>query len=72
MVRTISSTSLETTQSGNASTSANALNNAHLPSITGMPAIGPISPRPSTAVTVRDDRNQIVAARVLVAETDRP
>ena len=49
-VFTISSTSFERTQSGNASTSANTLNNAHLPSITGIPASGPISPSPSTAV----------------------
>ena len=33
-----------------ASTSPKALNNAHLPSITGIPASGPISPSPNTAV----------------------
>ena len=49
-VRTISSTSLERTHRGNASTSAKVLNRAHLPSMTGMPASGPMSPRPSTAV----------------------
>ena len=49
-VRTISSTSLLRTQSGMASTPPKALNSAHLPSITGMPASGPMSPRPSTAV----------------------
>ena len=35
---------------GKASTSAKALNSIALPSITGSPASGPISPRPSTAV----------------------
>ena len=35
---------------GKAATSPKALNRAHLPSITGMPASGPMSPRPSTAV----------------------
>ena len=48
-VLTNSSTSLVLTQSGNASTPPNSLNSAHLPSITGIPASGPISPRPSTA-----------------------
>ena len=47
---TISSTSLERTQRGKASTPAKAWNRAHLPSMTGMPASGPMSPRPSTAV----------------------
>ena len=50
MVWTMVSVSLESMQSGNASTSANSLNSTHLPSITGMPAAGPMSPRPSTAV----------------------
>ena len=49
-VCTISSTSLLRTQSGIASTSPNSLNRTHLPSITGIPASGPISPRPRTAV----------------------
>ncbi len=49
-VRTISSTSLLRMQMGKASTPPKALNRAHLPSITGMPASGPMSPRPSTAV----------------------
>ena len=49
-VRTISSGSLERMHSGKASTSANALNSAHFPSMTGIPASGPISPSPSTAV----------------------
>ena len=34
----------------NTSMSANILNNTPLPSITGFPASGPISPNPSTAV----------------------
>ena len=50
IVFTISSTSFDLTQSGNASTSPKVLNNMHLPSITGMPASGPMSPRPRTAV----------------------
>ena len=49
-VLTISSTSFDLIQRGNASTPPNALNNTHFPSITGIPASGPISPRPSTAV----------------------
>ena len=49
-VLTISSTSFERTQSGIASTSPNSLKRTHLPSITGIPASGPMSPRPRTAV----------------------
>ena len=49
-VLTISSTSLLRTQSGIASTPPNSLKSTHLPSITGIPASGPISPSPSTAV----------------------
>ena len=49
-VLTISSTSLEAMQSGMASTSPNALKRTHFPSITGIPATGPMSPRPRTAV----------------------
>ena len=37
-------------QRGNASTPPNSLKSTHLPSITGIPASGPISPRPRTAV----------------------
>ena len=47
---TISSTSLLLTQRGIASTPPNSLNSTHLPSITGIPASGPISPSPRTAV----------------------
>ena len=50
MVRTASSTSCVSTHSGTASTSPNSLNSRHLPSMTGMPAAGPMSPSPSTAV----------------------
>ena len=46
---TISSTSCVSKIMGKASTLANALNNWHLPSITGMAPSGPILPRPSTA-----------------------
>ena len=49
IVLTISSTSLLFMQSGNASTSANSLKSAHLPSITGIPARPPMLPSPSTA-----------------------
>ena len=49
-VLTISSTSLLLTHRGMASTSPNALKSAHFPSITGIPASGPMSPRPKTAV----------------------
>ena len=49
-VLTISSTSFERTQRGIASTSPKALKRTHLPSITGIPASGPMSPRPRTAV----------------------
>jgi hypothetical protein len=37
-------------QIGNASTPANSLNSIALPSITGMAAAGPMSPRPRTAL----------------------
>ena len=50
IVRTISSTSLLLMQRGKASTPPKLLNSTHLPSMTGMPASGPMSPRPSTAV----------------------
>ena len=49
-VLTISSTSLLSMQRGTASTSPKALNRTHLPSITGIPASGPMSPSPRTAV----------------------
>ncbi len=48
-VRTISSTSWVSRQIGHASMSANRLNSAALPSITGIAAVGPMLPRPSTA-----------------------
>ncbi len=50
MVFTISSTSLLLMQRGKASTPPKVLNRTHLPSMTGIPASGPISPSPSTAV----------------------
>ena len=46
----ISSTSVVSMQSGKASTFANSLNSSALPSMTGIAASGPMSPRPSTAV----------------------
>jgi hypothetical protein len=48
-VRTISSTSWVSRQIGQASMSANRLNSAALPSITGSAAAGPMLPSPSTA-----------------------
>ena len=49
-VATISSASFVSRQTGNASTPANSLKSIALPSITGIAAAGPMSPRPSTAV----------------------
>ena len=49
-VSTISSGSLVSSTIGIASRSPYALNSAHLPSITGSDAAGPMSPRPSTAL----------------------
>ena len=49
-IRTISSTSVVFRHSGKASTPASSLNSIALPSITGIAASGPMSPRPSTAV----------------------
>jgi len=49
-VSTISSTSLVSKHIGNASTPANSLNKIAFPSITGIAASGPMSPRPKTAV----------------------
>ena len=48
-VFTNSSTSFVLMHNGKASTSPNALNKTLFPSITGIPASGPISPRPRTA-----------------------
>ena len=47
---TISAGSLVSRQIGNASTPPNSLNSIALPSITGIAACGPMSPRPSTAL----------------------
>ena len=49
-IATISSGSFVSRQSGHASTPPNSLNRSALPSITGIAASGPMSPRPSTAV----------------------
>ena len=49
-VRMISSVSVVSRQIGKASMSANRLNSAALPSMTGSAASGPMSPSPSTAV----------------------
>jgi hypothetical protein len=48
-VATIRSVSLVSRQIGQASTPPNSLNSWALPSITGIAAAGPMSPRPSTA-----------------------
>ena len=47
---TIASGSWVDRQIGNASTPPNSLNSMALPSITGIAASGPMSPRPSTAL----------------------
>ncbi len=49
-VSTISSTPVQASAIGTASTPPNCLNRMALPSITGSEACGPMSPRPSTAV----------------------
>ena len=49
-VATISSGSFVSRQIGNASTPANSLKSIALPSMTGIAASGPMSPRPRTAV----------------------
>ncbi len=49
-VSTISSTSVQASAIGTASTPPNCLNRIALPSMTGSEASGPMSPRPSTAV----------------------
>ena len=49
-VRIISSVSVVSRQIGKASTPPNSLKSIALPSMTGMAASGPMSPRPSTAV----------------------
>ncbi len=48
-ISTIASVSCVSRQTGHASTSANRLNSAALPSITGSAAAGPMLPKPSTA-----------------------
>ena len=48
-IETISSGSLVSRQIGKASTPPNSLKSIALPSITGIAAAGPMSPRPSTA-----------------------
>ena len=49
-VSMISSASVVSRQIGMPSTPPNCLKSTHLPSITGIAAAGPMSPRPSTAV----------------------
>ena len=64
--RTISSVSWVARQIGQASMSANRLNSAALPSITGIAAPGPMLPRPSTAepsVTTATELPLIVSFR---------
>ena len=64
-VATIASGSLVLRTIGNASTPANSLKSMHLPSITGIEASGPMSPRPSTAEPSRDDGDRVALDRVL-------
>ena len=47
------------THSGKASTSANSLKSIALPSITGIAACGPMSPRPSTALPSETTATQL-------------
>ena len=64
----ISSVSWVSRQTGQASTPANCLNSAALPSITGSAAAGPMLPRPSTAepsVTTAMVLRLIVSLRAL-------
>ena len=65
-VATISSGSVQARQIGTASTPANRLNSSALPSMTGMAAFGPMSPRPRTAVP------SVTTATVLETQVNSP
>ena len=65
---TNSSTSSVDTSRSMPSTSAKRLNRTALPSITGLEPSAPRLPRPSTAVPVGDDGDQIALGRVIVGQ----
>ena len=67
-IRMISSGSCVFSSMSNTSMSANLLNRTPLPSMTGLPASAPMSPRPEHRRAVRDDRHEVALARVLVGE----
>jgi hypothetical protein len=67
-MRTISSTSVVSRQSGNASTPARSLKSIALPSITGIAAPGPMSPSPRTAVP--SDTTATVLPLMVSAQAD--
>ena len=58
-VSTSSSTSVQSRQTGTASTPPNCLNSTALPSITGSAASGPMSPRPEDGGAVGDHRDGV-------------
>ena len=68
IVSTISSTSVVSSAIGIASTPPNCLNKTALPSMTGIDAAGPMSPRPSTARAVGHDGDGVGDPRVVVGD----
>ena len=64
-VAMIVSASLVSRQIGKASTPANSLKSIALPSITGIAASGPMSPRPEHRAAVGDDGHRVALDRVL-------
>ena len=62
-VSTISSTSVQASAIGTASTPPNCLNRIALPSITGREASGPMSPRPEHGRAVRHDGDDLTTSR---------
>ena len=68
----ISSVSVLSISMSKTSMSAKRLKRTPLPSITGLPARAPMLPRPSTAVPLRDDRDQVALGGVPVGEVRVP
>ena len=68
-VSMISSTSVVSRQIGTASTPPNCLNSTALPSITGIAAAGPMSPRPEHGGAVGDDRDRVGDPGVVVGSS---
>ncbi len=60
------SVSFVSTSMSNTSMSANVLNKKPLPSMTGLPAIAPMSPSPKHGRAVRDDGDQVAFGRIFV------